>query len=209
MIIKTIHLLYIQKIMENVPQFLFWLWKNLLLLQDWRDRKTIRHGKQELAFFCSHAERHGLHTAHTAPRLSIHQIQKYPNAVCAVFVRVILRANMISADSNKGRPVETCRSCLKGGDVRMLRKASGGGEKEELIWQTTGKWGNAEGRRLCGNCCGGFLSHRAAGAESGWSTGECWPRWSSNFLSVVCVGFAPAERHPETQLLALSEARAS
>lgn len=68
----------------------------------------------------------------------------------------------------------------------MLRKASGGGEKEERIWQTTGKWGNAEGRRLCGNCCGGFLSHRAAGAESGWSTGECWPRWSSNFLSVVC-----------------------
>lgn len=88
--------------MANVLQFLFWLWNFMLLLQDWRDRQTIRQGKQELAFFCSHAERHGLHTAHTAPRLSIHQIQKYQIAVCAVFVRVILCANVISADSNKG-----------------------------------------------------------------------------------------------------------
>lgn len=196
--------------MASVLQFLFWLWNFMLLLLYRIDGtgEQIQSGEQELAFFCSHAEGHGLHTAHTAPRLSIHQIQKYPNAVCAVFVRVILCANMIKCWLQQRRPVETCRSWLKDGDVRMLRKASGGGEKEEVIWLTTGKWGNAEGRRLCENCCGGFLSHRAAGAESGWSTGECWPRWSSNFLSVVCVGFAPAERHPETQLLALSEARA-
>lgn len=57
-----------------------------------------------------------------------------------------------------------------------------------------------------GSCVGaveqGFTSHRAARPESGWSAGECWPRWSSNFLSEVYVGFAPTERHPETQLLA-------
>lgn len=57
-----------------------------------------------------------------------------------------------------------------------------------------------------GSCVGaveqGFTSHRAARPESGWSAGECWPRWSSNFLSGVYVGFAPTERHPETQLLA-------
>ena len=68
----------------------------------------------------------------------------------------------------------------------------------------------SEGTEACVRSgVGGFVSHRAAGAESGRSTGECWPRWSCNFLSAVCVGFAPAERHPETQLLALSRAQAS
>lgn len=64
-----------------------------------------------------------------------------------------------------------------------------------------------------GSCVGaveqGSTPHRAARPESGRSAGECWPRWSSNFLSGVYVGFAPTERHPEAQLLALCTAQSS
>lgn len=192
---------------ETLSGFCFadWIWR-----VDRRLNVCPKWGKtQELAFFCSHAERHGLHTAHTAPRLSIYQIQKYPCAVCAVLFLSVYMYQHYKCWLLQRRPVETCRSRLKDWEMRMLRKASRGGEKDEKIWQTTGKWEKAEQRSSCANCCGGFLSHRAAGAESGWSTGECWTRWSCNFLSVVCVGFAPAERHPETQLLTLSEAQAS
>lgn len=133
------------------------------------DRMCVQHEAEKLlAFFCSHIERHGLHTAHTAPRLSIYQIQIYPNAVCAVFVSVCV----LECWLQQKRPVETFRSWLKSGELRMLKKKK---KKEKILW-TTGKWEKAEERTLCVNCWGGFLSHRAGGAASGWSTGECWPR---------------------------------
>lgn len=39
-----------------------------------------------------------------------------------------------------------------------------------------------------------LLSHRAAGAESGWSAGECWLQVKLSFPVRLCVGFPPAER---------------
>lgn len=83
------------------------------------DRMCVQHeAENSLAFFCSHIERHGLHTAHTAPRLSIYQIQIYPNAVCAVFVSVCV----LECWLQQKRPVETFRSWLKSGELRMLKK---------------------------------------------------------------------------------------
>lgn len=86
------------------------------------DRMCVQHeAENSLAFFCSHIERHGLHTAHTAPRLSIYQIQIYPNAVCAVFVSVCV----LECWLQQKRPVETFRSWLKSGELRMLKKKKG------------------------------------------------------------------------------------
>lgn len=150
--------------------------------------------------------RHGLHTTHTAPRLSIYQIQKYMSAVCAVFVRVCVCTNSISAESSKGDLQKLVKGWENEDAKKSIKKEEREGENMANNWKVRESRGE---RSLCENCCGGFLSHRATGAESGRSTGECWPRWSCNFLSVACVGFAPAERHPETQLLTLCEAQAS
>lgn len=87
------------------------------------------------------------------------------------------------------RPVETCRSWLKCGEMRRLRKASRGLEKKEKMvmvnhWKVRENRGEELVWELLWRV---FLSHWAATAESGRITGENWPRWSCNFLSVVCV----------------------
>lgn len=134
--------------------YLTWLWNLVLFLFCWLDMKGQlniflhpRWGRvQKLAFFCSHRQRLGLHIA---PRLStvysIYQIQKYVNAVSAVFIVCMCMCVYIYTHQ-QGRPVESCRGLLKGVKIRMLIKASRGREKrwkgntwkvrgEELVWE--------------------------------------------------------------------------
>lgn len=66
--------------------------------------------------------------------------------------------------------------------------------------------GEREKRRREESC---FSPTGLQSLESGWCTGECWPGGSCNFLSIVGLGFAPAERDPEAQLLTLSQEQAS
>lgn len=56
------------------------------------------------------------------------------------------------------------------------------GREEGKHWEREGK------ERPASSLCGEILSHRAAGADSGRSADDCWPRWGCNFLSVGVCG---------------------
>lgn len=125
-------------------------------------------------YFAPHWETWTPHSSHNSKVIYV-SIQRHPNAV--QFLWVVVNTNSVCADSMKGglgRPLQTKNlgnwKCFKKQDHREERK----GKKN--TWQTTGKWEKSEERTSCVNNFGGFVSHRAAGAESGWSTGECWPR---------------------------------
>lgn len=196
----------------------FSFWNSMLFLFRWlnngQEDKLLNvyltsKGRQNTGvgiLVLSHWEAWIPHSAHSFKVIYISSPEIPECCVCTVCESVCLYQHY-KCWLQQRRPVET-ESWLKDRKMRMLRKASRGREKrrknrEQLESEREERWS------LGDKCCGGFHSHRAAGAESGWSTGECWPRWSCNFLSVVRVGFAPAERHPETQLLTLSEAQAS